>query len=491
MVGSTWLWLVPPASLSRAALDAAFTEAGYTPRVVLGARALPMVVQLASLGLGVGIVPASSTHALPDTARVLRISRPQVRSRLEIAWVTGTATNPARGSSSSTAENSPRRWIVAGPNRPRDDEVQRVTERELNRWTLARQLLLQRTARPVIEVIEHLIGLQAQTPMAPYFGLWSRVAEFVPDRLEELIAGRSAVRTAVMRSTVHLVSARDSLRLRPLVQPVLDRQLQSVHGAALRGLDWAVVAAATCAVLGDDGPLTPKELGAGLARRWPRRDAEALGHAARNLVPLVQVPPRGLWKRSGQTRYTTTAAWLATDATQATEADQPHSLRDLVLRYLAAFGPASAADFQTWSGLTGVAAVIDELRPDLIEFRDRAGRPLFDLPDALRPEPDTPAPPRLVAPYDNLLLSYADRTRVMAEEDRRRLTNSPNGVVPGAVLVDGFVQGSWTVQKQRKPATIRVVLHRALSSRNHHEVEAEATRLAAWVDPGCRLEITH
>jgi hypothetical protein len=269
---------------------------------------------------------------------------------------------------------------------------------------------------------------------------------------------------------------------------VLDSQLRSVHGAALRGLDWADLAGATRTLLADDGPLTPRELGTGLGRRWPRRDVEALGHAARNLVPLVQLPPRGLWTRSGQTRYRTTSSWLATEATGA---DQPHSLRDLVLRYLAAFGPASAADFQTWSGVTGVADVIDELRPDLIEFRDRAGRPLFDLPNAPRPEPDTPAPPRLVAPYDNLLLSHADRTRVMAEEDRRRLTNSPNGVVPGAVLVDGFVQGSWTVQRQRKPPSIRVVLYRALNRRKRAGVEAEAARLATWVDPGCRLEITH
>src|SRR5690348_3005810 len=243
--------------------------------------------------------------------------------------------------------------------------------RALNRALLARQMLLRPVPLPagpgraeaVIGMVEHLAGLQAQAPFPPYFGLWSRLAGFQPADLAELLVGRQVVRIALMRSTIHLVSARDCLTFRPLIQPVLDRSLPAIFGKQLEGLDAAALAEAGRALV-DAEPRTFGELGGLLAPGWPGHPPNALAQGVRTLVPLVQIPPRAVWGAAGQSRHTSAEAWLGSPL------DPSPSLEALVTRYLAAFGPATVADVQAWSGLTRLAEVVDRLRPGLRTFRD-------------------------------------------------------------------------------------------------------------------------
>ena len=324
-----------------------------------------------------------------------------------------------------------------------------LSRRELNRATLARQLLLQRSAMSALDAIEHLVGMQAQAPFAPYYGLWSRLESFTGAELSDLLTSRKAVRIVLMRGTIHLVTAKDCHRLRPLVQPVLDRMLRSnaTHGKPLAAIDVDALVDAARRLL-DAEALTPGEIGARLAERWPDTPPGSLAEAARSLLPLVQVPPRALWQRSGQVRLTTATAWLGKRRGKALTLDE------LVTRYLAAFGPASAADVQTWSGLTRLGEVLE--RMDVVRFKSEGGQTLYDLPEAPRPDPEVPAPVRLVAPFDNILLSHADRTRVISDEHRKRLFSGKNGVFPGTVLADGFVGGTWELIGKGEDTSMRV-----------------------------------
>jgi hypothetical protein len=280
-----------------------------------------------------------------------------------------------------------------------------------------------------------------------------------------------------MRSTIHLVSGDDCLVLRPLMQPVLDAELAR-HGEfapRLRGLDLDAVLAFARVELGK-APLSGTELRALLAGQFPGHDAAALAYACRNLLALVQVPPRGLWGRTSQVRSTTVEAWLGRPL-----ATQP-SLDAVVLRYFAAFGPAAVADVATWSRLTGLRRVVERLRPQLRSFRDERGRELFDLPDAPRPEPATPAPPRFLPEYDNLLLSHGDRGRFVDADVRARLAGV-RGRIHGAVLSDGFVGGVWRLDSDSASgrATLVVTHVICLSKRTQAAITAEGRRLLRLV----------
>jgi Winged helix DNA-binding domain len=377
-----------------------------------------------------------------------------------------------------------------------------LSRRALNRALLSRQLLLDRPGLPsddaggrrarVIETVEHLVGLQAQAPFPPYYGLWSRLDRFQPADLASLLTDRRVVRIALMRGTIHLVSARDCLPLRRMVQPVIERGMRSAHGKQLAGVD-AEELAATGRALVESEPMTFSQLGQALAKRWPDHPPAALAQAVRAFVPLVQVPPRAVWGRAGQSVHTSAECWLG-QPVQPVEASpaEPDGIARLVTRYLAAFGPATAKDAQAWSGLTGLKAVMERLRPSLITFRDEQGAELFDLPSAPRPGGDVPVPVRLVAEFDNLVLSHANRSRVVSAENLRRFYVI-NGIFPGSVLVDGFVAGIWRLAREGGragecgSATLTIEPFGPVSDRD--VLVAEAERMLAFCAPGASHHI--
>lgn len=356
-------------------------------------------------------------------------------------------------------------------------EPEVLGQRALNRALLERQLLLRRGDMSALEAIGHLAGMQAQAPNAPYVGLWTRLAGFRTDHLAELLAQRAVVRAHLMRNTIHLVAAGDCVAVRRLMQPFLDRSFaSSVFARNLAGVDLPALLDAGRALL-RDGPRTRDELGRLLEQRWPGRDPISLAYAITHLVPTVQVPPRGIWGSSGQAAYTATDAWLGGLPVPDL------SLDGLVLRYLAAFGPATVKDIQAWCGLTRLSEVTERLRPLLRTFRDTGGRELLDLPDAPRPDPDTPAPPRFLPEYDNVLLSHADRTRIIP--DRRTVPLPPGvGGSNGTVLIDGFWRATWKITRQRGgTVTLRVEPFTEFSAEQTAGVTAEATGLLTFVAP--------
>lgn len=357
--------------------------------------------------------------------------------------------------------------------RPSDAPV--LTVRALNRATLERQHLLRRSTLSVPDLLETLVGLQAQTPHTAYVGLWTRLQGFRPDDLSERLLDRSIVRLALQRGTIHLVTARDAWGLRPLVQPVLDRALKGQFGKRLEGIDLAEVVAAGRAFV-DTEPRTFRALGDHLLTRWPDRDRMALEQAVRAGVPLIQVPPRGLWGRSGPVAHTSIEAWLG----EPSAGPRP-TLETMIRRYLAVFGPASVMDGQAWCGLTRLGEVFERLRPELATFRDERGRELFDLPEAPRPGPDIPAPPRFLYDFENLLLSYADRSRVIPpgfERDAEARTQESLSTF----IVDGFVRGTWRVDRARDTAILVVTpVDRPLSNRDTVAVSDEGDGLLRFL----------
>lgn len=346
--------------------------------------------------------------------------------------------------------------------------------RALNRATLARQMLLARRKVSVAQAIERLAGLQAQAPNPPYIGLWSRLEGFEREQLTQAMHKRRIVRMSAMRSTLHLMTAADALAWRPLLEPVHQRGLLGNHKRALDGIDQAAVIAAGRALL-DERPRTRAELGQALAVRWPGRDAESLAALIRNNVPLVHLPPAGCWNSHQSALLQPIGHWLGDAAADVAPATQD----DLLLRYLAAFGPATLADAGAWSGLTGWKAVAERLRPQLRVFIGEQGQELFDLPRAPRPDPDMPAPPRLVAEWDNLLLSHADRSRVLNEAHRARVF-TVNGIVRGTVLLDGFVAGVWKIERAKNAAAVVLEPFTRWSKADRLGVQEEAMRLLAF-----------
>ncbi|WP_030434365.1 winged helix DNA-binding domain-containing protein [Actinoplanes subtropicus] len=311
-----------------------------------------------------------------------------------------------------------------------------LSRRALNRATLARQYLLDRSDAGALVAIEHLGGMQSQAPLAPYVGLWTRLRGFVPDELSRLTAERRVLRVHLMRTTVHLVSARDCLDWHG--------HFQRRHAAAFaphhRGLtvDPAELRAETIRLL-DEKPRTRAELGKLLAERWPGADPSELTFAAAHEVPMCQVPPRGLWGRGGPAAWAPVESWLG-EPLRTTPID------GLVLRGLGAFGPATVADLQTWSGLTRLAEVVSRL--PLRTFESETGQTLYDLPDAPRPDEDVPAPPRFLPEYDNLLLAHRDRGRF--NPSGRPVPLPPgNGATSGTFLVDGLWEGTWQLRDRR------------------------------------------
>lgn len=344
-----------------------------------------------------------------------------------------------------------------------------LSARALNRATLDRQLLLRRSPMSAKDAVAHLVGLQAQNTKPPYFQLYARLAEFDPAELSTLMESREVVRIVSLRSTLHTHTADDALTLRPLVQAARERELKTFR-RGLAGVDLDRLAAVAEEFV-EERPRPLKELREELLGHWPDADPLALTVAARCLLPLVQVTPRGLWGRSGQVALTTVEHWLGRLAEPVRELDAT------VLRYLGAFGPASVMDFQSWAGLTRTKEVFERLGSGLLTFRDERGVELFDLPDAPRPDPGTPAPPRFLPEFDNVLLGHADRTRVIPAVNKGR--NGVGNQAYGSVLIDGFFDAVWHIEREGGAALLTVQPLRSLARAERAEITDEAARMLA------------
>jgi Winged helix DNA-binding domain len=342
-----------------------------------------------------------------------------------------------------------------------------LTRRALNRALLERQLLLRRHARSAADTIAHLVAMQAQEPPSPHIGLWTRLERFDPGELDALLTERRAVRGWLMRSTLHLALADDFLALRPLFRPVGERSLMGGFRRDLDGVDLDQLLSAARELI-ETEPMGAAAIGRALAPRFPGCEPRVLGYAAGFLLPMVQPPPRGIWRDRRRPVLTTAESWLGAPLAADPSPD------DVVLRYLAAFGPATAGDVRAWSGLTGAAAILERLRPRLRSFRDERGRELLDVPDGALPDPDTPAPVRFLPVFDNAILAHDDRSRILADGYPRRIADSPT------VLVDGFACGTWTIADGR----LDVGFFADVTARDRAAVDAEGERLLAFAGDG-------
>lgn len=357
----------------------------------------------------------------------------------------------------------------------------KLTTRTLNRTLLARQHLLERANLSVPEMCDHLVGLQAQDVPPPFVALWSRLADFDPAAVSAGLLDRSLVRITLMRGTIHLVTPPDALRIAPLIQPELEKVpfRKGFNYGAMVGLDPDEVRRRGEEVLGEE-PMPAAELRTRAAELFPDRDPGAVVQTWLYQLPVLQTPPRGMWRDNSRPIWSRVQPWLGAPL------DPDYPVADLVVRYLRAFGPASTMDMQTWSRLTGMKTVVAQLGDRLRTYTDERGRTLYDLADAELADPDLPAPVRLLGWYDNALLSHQDRSRIAPDGPPgiSRLLASP-------ILVDGFLAGMYKVFPDKTAVRMRISPNRAWTAREKAEVEAEASALLAFLEPDLapRLDI--
>ncbi|WP_238420751.1 winged helix DNA-binding domain-containing protein [Gordonia sp. 'Campus'] len=346
-----------------------------------------------------------------------------------------------------------------------------ITLRQWNRTLLQRQHLLARVDEDAIEVLDRCVGMQSQDPRAAFFGLWSRIADFEPAELDELMIDREVVRIALLRSTVFLLDAEDARWIRPLAGPILQRELDQAYIPRLTSADPSRVLDDAAGLLAGR-EVTGAQLGKELAVRHPGENPSTLTGIARCGLPLVQVPPRGLWRGHGSPTYRLFDEWVGPGEPAVVDDD---ARADLIRLYLRGFGPTTVKAIQMWSGLTRLRPLVEKMEADweLVRLTGPHGEVLFDLDGLPVADPDLPAPVRLVAPFDHVIGAQADRIRV-AEPEMYRRTVTPNGRSPGFVFIDGFLSGTWHLGDDEAP---RVEFLRPVSDAERREVDAEVERL--------------
>lgn len=350
-----------------------------------------------------------------------------------------------------------------------------LSVRALNRATLARQFLLKRESVAPLAVIERLAGMQNQWPRSPFVGLWSRLKTFRREELLDLLASKKAVRGTMYRGTIHLMSAKDYRQFRPVVQSLLTRGMLAIVNKRFVDVEIESIVKSAHAFL-SKAPRTFDATRDHLVTLFPNTNDRAMGYITRMMLPLVMVPTSATWGFPTASEFGLAEKWLGKPV------DKESGAGALILRYLAAFGPATVADAQTWSGLQGLKAEFELLRPKLVALRDERGRELFDLPDAPRPAEDVAAPLRFLPDFDNLLLGHQDRTRVIADKDKAQIFRAGLRVEP-SVLVDGFAAASWKVGRKKSTATLAIDPFAKLSKSVRTEMEDEAERLVRFMEP--------
>jgi winged helix DNA-binding protein len=352
-----------------------------------------------------------------------------------------------------------------------------LTTTELNRATLERQMLLRREPLDVVSAIERLVAIQAQEPAAPFVALWTRVENFRPETLIEALERREVVKATLMRVTLHLVTAGDYLRLHPAVFPLLQAISLTRRGNAVTPVDLPRLAEVAAAFAAE--PRLGAELRDHVAAHAPDEDPEILLWRIRRHVPFIHAPGRSVWGFGPRPRFVAPAAWL-----EGTFATLENATDYLVERYITAFGPASTADLMRWSGRSaaGLRGAIERLEPRLVHYRSESGKPLVDLTGAPLPPAGTPAPPRLLSMWDSAVIGYADKERIVPAEYRGRIVNKRGDYFP-TFLIDGRVAGLWRVDAPASPLRIELLPFKPIPRAPLRDLESEADRLAAFLEP--------
>lgn len=350
-----------------------------------------------------------------------------------------------------------------------------LNRRQLNRATLARQMLLAREKTTALGAIERLVALQAQLARPPYIGLWTRVQGFKREDLTALVHARRAVRGTHLRGTLHLMSAKDFVRFRAVAQPALTASMQGVLRDRLKGFDLDDAVAAAREFF-SKGPTGFDPVRDHLVKKFPKGDDRAMGYTVRMHLPVVQVPDESDWGYPAAADFTLADNWLGKPMASDDSPDE------LILRYLAAFGPASVTDAQKWCALPRLRDAFERLRSKLVTFRDERGRELFDLPKAPRPDEETKVPVRFLPEFDNILLAHDDRTRIVADAHRKHVY-LPGLRVASTMLVDGVIAGTWSVESKRGVATVVIHPFSKLAKLVRDEVVAEGEELARFIAP--------
>jgi hypothetical protein len=320
-----------------------------------------------------------------------------------------------------------------------------LSTRRLNRATLARQMLLERSEISIPEAVRFLGGLQAQQSNDPYIGLWTRLCGFSHEQLTALIVDKTLARATTMRGTLHLHTAEDLVGFRALVQSYLMSMWTSGFRKRFADQDEAAVHREGLKLL-KKGPTTIGAVGKALAEKFPEAEPLALSMMMQMRETLIQVPPRRIWGNGAPPLLLRAEQWMG-------KIKPTLSRTDLVRRYLAAYGPASINDMQVWCRLTKLSVEFKALEKELVVFEGEDGRVLYDLPDAPRPEADTPAPVRFLPLYDNAYLGYDNRRRMLEESDMKRI-NLFSDFKP-AVLIDGVVSAGWVVSRKKRRCAAR------------------------------------
>ncbi len=349
-----------------------------------------------------------------------------------------------------------------------------ITIEALNRATLARQLLLERADLDPVAAIERIGGLQAQEARPAFQALWTRLRDFDRAALHDALHDRSVVRGTTLRATLHMTSAADYLALRPALQPVLDGALESVLKQRGATVDRPKVVAAAKRLLKRE-PLTFNALRDELAERFPDTEVRSLGYTVRMLVPLLMLPTGDRWSFAGDSRFTLAEEWLGSGWGSRTER---RSCGATSARSARRPPPTS----RTGRACKGLKETVEGMADELAAFK-HGRRTLYDLPDAPRPDPETPAPPRLLPAFDSVLLAHQDRTRVIADEHRKALATK-NLRVAATFLVDGVVAGSWAVERKGKAATLTLSAFGRLRKADKDALAAEAEALARFSGDG-------
>ena len=350
-----------------------------------------------------------------------------------------------------------------------------LSSRALNRALLARQMLLDRHAISAVDAVGRLVAMQAQVARPPFVGLWTRLRDFDRAELARALHDRRVVRVTSLRGTLHLMTASDYAAMRGTLQAMLTRGTLSTLRGRAATVDLSAVEAEGRRFFAK--PATFDALRDHLLAKFADADERAMAYAIRMQVPLVQVPTDATWGFPAAADFALADAWLGKAI--STEPVRPEKL---VRRYLAAFGPASPGDAQAWSGLSGLRDVFETMRPSLVSFRDERKRELFDLPDAPRPGEDIMAPVRFIPDFDNLVLSHDDRSRIIADAHRGRVTTK-NLQVRATFLVDGMVTGTWKSERKRKSAVLVIEPFASVAKRVRADLEQEGARLLEFLEP--------